>query len=61
MGLVTKIVTEIEVQDFMNSLLEMKPIAYALAKSAVMDATRTTSGSDVDFDVLAVKIAQQDN
>jgi hypothetical protein len=26
-----------------------------------MDATRTTSGSDVDFDVLAVKIAQQDN
>jgi hypothetical protein len=26
-----------------------------------MDATRTTSGSDVDFDVLAVKISQRDN
>ena len=61
MGLVTRVVTEDEVQDFMNTLIEMKPIAYALAKSAVMDATRTTSGSDVDFDVLAVKIAQQDN
>jgi len=61
MGLVTRVVTEDEVQDFMNTLIEMKPIAYALAKSAVMDATRTTSGSDVNFDVLAVKITQQDN
>ncbi len=61
MGLVTRVVSENEVQDFMNTLIEMKPIAYALAKSAVMDATRTTSGSDVDFDVLAVKISQQDN
>ncbi len=60
MGLVTRVVTQEEVQDFMNILLDMKPNAYALAKSALMDATRTTSGSDVDFDVLAVKITQQD-
>ncbi len=59
MGLVTRVVSENEVHDFMNTLIGMKPIAYALAKSAVMDATRTTSGSDVDFDVLAVKISQQ--
>jgi hypothetical protein len=44
----------------MNTLLGMKPIAYAMAKSAVMDTTRTTSGSDVDFDVLAIKISRQD-
>lgn len=61
MGLVTRVVSENEVYDFMNTLIGMKPIAYALAKSAVMDATRTTSGSDVDFDVLAVKISQQKN
>lgn len=61
MGLVTRIVTEEEVQDFMKTLIGMKPIAYALAKSAIMDATRTTSGSDVDFDVLAVKVSQQDH
>jgi enoyl-CoA hydratase/carnithine racemase len=61
MGLVTRVVSENEVHDFMNTLIGMKPIAYALAKSAVMDATRTTSGSDVDFDVLAVKISQQKN
>lgn len=60
MGLVTRVVSEKEMPDFMNTLIGMKPIAYALAKSAVMDATRTTSGSDVDFDVLAVKISQQD-
>ena len=59
MGLVTRVVSENEVHDFMNTLIGMKPIAYALAKSAVTDATRTTSGSDVDFDVLAVKISQQ--
>tara|TARA_B100000809_G_scaffold266204_1_gene327822 strand:+ start:6264 stop:6971 length:708 start_codon:yes stop_codon:yes gene_type:complete len=59
MGLVTRVVSENEVHDFMNTLIGMKPIAYALAKSAVMDAARTTSGSDVDFDVLAVKISQQ--
>lgn len=61
MGLVTRVVSENEVYDFMNTLIGMKPIAYALAKSAVMDATRTTSGSDVDFDMLAVKISQQKN
>ncbi len=60
MGLVTRVVNEKDVQDFMNTLLGMKPIAYAMAKSAVMDTTRTTSGSDVDFDVLAIKISRQD-
>ncbi len=60
-GLVTRVVNEKGVQDFMNTLIGMKPIAYALAKTALMDATRTTSGSDVDFDVLAVKISQQDD
>ncbi len=61
MGLVTRVVTEEEVRDFMNILIGMKPIAYAMAKSVIMDATRSTSGSDVDFDVLAVKISQQDD
>lgn len=61
MGLITRVVSEEEIQDFMNTLIGMKPIAYAMAKSAVMDATRTTSGTDVDFDVQAVKISRQGN
>ncbi|GAL90267.1 enoyl-CoA hydratase [Jejuia pallidilutea] len=56
-GLITKIVQRNEVQEFLNKLMRMKPIAYALAKSAIMDSTRTTLGTDVDFDVLAVKIS----
>ena len=60
-GLVTRVVSEEEVHDFMNTLIGMKPIAYAMAKSVVMDVTRTTSGTDVDFDVLAVKISREDN
>jgi enoyl-CoA hydratase/carnithine racemase len=61
MGLLTRIVSEEEILGFMNSLIEMKPIAYAMAKSAVMDATRTTKGTAVDFDVQAVNISRQDN
>ena len=61
MGLVTRIVAQEEIHRFMDTLLEMKPIAYALAKSALMDTTRTTTGTAIDFDVLAVKISQEDN
>lgn len=60
MGLITRILQkEDEVQDFMKILISMKPTAFALAKSAIMDVSRTTSGSDIDFDVLAVKISKQ--
>lgn len=56
-GLITKIYTKEELHIFTNNLLEIKPQVYAMAKSALMDATRTTYGSDINFDVLAVKIS----
>ena len=56
-GLITKISTKEELHIFTNNLLEIKPQVYAMAKSALMDATRTTYGSDINFDVLAVKIS----
>ena len=41
------------------SLKTIKGKAFSLAKSALMDASRTTYGTDLDFDVLAVNIAQE--
>lgn len=58
LNLVTKIVAEKELPEFLEKLINIKPAAYKLAKSALMDTTRTTYGSDVDFDVLAVHISK---
>lgn len=62
MGLLTRLLSpddeEQELEAFTDRLLGLSPEAYALAKAALMDTTRTTTGSDVQFDVLAVQIAQ---
>ena len=64
-GLVTQVLDkmkeEVQLTSFLEQLIKIKPIAYSLAKSALMDASRTTSGSDLDFDILAVQISNSDN
>lgn len=59
LGLITKIVSEdqaeAELTNFINQLKAIDSPTYALAKAALMDSTRTTTGSDVDFDVLAAQ------
>ena len=61
MGLLTRLLSEgneqQELNQFVERLASIKPEAYALAKVALMDATRTTTNEDVQFDVLAVQIA----
>jgi enoyl-CoA hydratase/carnithine racemase len=47
-----------ELEQFVERLLSLSPEVYALAKTALMDTTRTTTGTDVQFDVLAVQIAR---
>ena len=59
-GLITRIVNEPELLAFSKELVDKKATAYALAKSAVMDENRTTYGSDLDFDVLAVNISKEE-
>ena len=62
MGLLTRLLSqgqeEQELEEFVERLVSLSPEAYALAKTALMDTTRTTTGPDVQFDVLAVQIAQ---
>jgi len=63
-GLITRICSsenaEQEVLQFVYELNKLNPKTYALAKAALMDSSRTTTGSDIDFDVLAVNLAQRD-
>lgn len=43
---------------FSNHLKKINPKAFELAKMALQDETRTTSGTDVQFDILAAKISK---
>lgn len=65
MGVITRILEEgqeeLQLNTFMKRIMDIKPLAYSMAKSALMDSMRTTSGTDVDFDVLAVQIAKENN
>ncbi len=59
-GLVNKVVESLDCEEVAQMLIrlsELKPAAYNLAKQALMDATRTTDTIDVQFDVLAMQIA----
>lgn len=64
MGLITRICSsekaEEELSEFANQLKIIKPQTYSLAKSALMDNNRTTYGTDIDFDILAVQLAHRD-
>lgn len=64
LGLITKILTadkkEEALADFLNQLKALKPKIYALAKAALMDENRTTQGTDLQFDVMAVQVSRED-
>ena len=63
LGIITEILEkgqeETLLNDFMVRLININPVAYALAKSVLMDETRTTTGTDIDFDILALNIAKE--
>ena len=50
-----------EFRRLIQHLLSIDTSAFALAKSAIADEYRTTSGADVIFDILAMQLAQQIN
>ena len=60
MGLLSRILTngseDEEVGVFLEHLASLKPAAFSLAKRALMDEGRTTRGSDIDFDILALQL-----
>ena len=60
LGLISRILNEggerEEVDEIMDHLAHLKPAAFTLAKAALMDEGRTTEGADLQFDILAMKI-----
>ncbi|MFY0654963.1 MAG: enoyl-CoA hydratase/isomerase family protein [Cyclobacteriaceae bacterium] len=63
LGLLTKILPEetldAELQEFIAILKDMKPEIYSMAKDSLMDRTRTTEGTDLHFDIMAVHAARK--
>ncbi|HEC45071.1 MAG TPA: enoyl-CoA hydratase/isomerase family protein [Bacteroides sp.] len=61
MGLLTKVLKRDSEQEELEKILEhlssLKPEAFKLAKSALMDSDRTTEGADIQFDVHAMNLA----
>lgn len=64
MGLLTQILDEgqeeAQLAEFMSQLTAKKTDIYALAKHALMDTNRTTAGTDLHFDVMAVFASKED-
>jgi len=60
MGLLTRILKngseDKDLEVFLEHLAGLKPAAFGLAKRALMDGRRTTRGSDIDFDILAMQV-----
>jgi enoyl-CoA hydratase/carnithine racemase len=44
-----------ELNDFLSGFAELKPSILSLAKQAIMDKYRTTEGTDLTFDTLALR------
>ena len=62
MGLLTKVVSdskEEELEKILEHLKSLQSKAFKLAKAALIDPARTTDGSDLQFDVLAMNIARE--
>jgi enoyl-CoA hydratase/carnithine racemase len=59
MGLLTRILKsgaeDKDLEVILKHLAGLKPAVFGLAKRALMDESRTTRGSDIDFDVLAMQ------
>lgn len=63
-GILNRLVENENSDDFTKMIQHLKSLnlsAFALAKTVIMDTSRTTSGVDVKFDVLAMQLAQQLN
>lgn len=60
-GLLTRVfrqgTEEEELKSILDHLTQLKSEAFKLAKYALMDQNRTTRGTDIRFDVLAMKLA----
>lgn len=58
-GLLTKMESSENrvLQKIVSHFKKLKPKAFELAKTALMDQTRTTLGADLQFDILAMKIS----
>lgn len=65
MGLLTRVFETGTEKEELNRILEhltqLKPEAFKLAKAAIMDPTRTCRGTDISFDVLAMKLASSNS
>ncbi len=65
LGLLTRILQEGNEENQLNQILDhlasLKPSVYRLAKTAIMDAGRTTAGPDIEFDILAMQEARQND
>ncbi|RKN83443.1 enoyl-CoA hydratase/isomerase family protein [Ulvibacterium marinum] len=48
-----------ELQSFVDGLKSKNSKAYGMAKLALMDVNRTTSGTAIDFDILAVSLSRE--
>lgn len=48
---------EAELDKMLLHLTGLEPVTFKLAKSALIDPDRTTRGADIQFDVMAMKIA----
>ena len=64
LGLITRILKENgereELDTLLDHLAKLKPAAFSLAKAALMDEGRSTEGADLQFDVLAMKITDDE-
>jgi enoyl-CoA hydratase/carnithine racemase len=64
LGLITRILNEGGEKEEMEALLEhlscLNQAAFRLAKAALMDRSRTTDGPDIQFDILAMKINNEE-
>ena len=60
LGLISRVLNEgeerEEVGKIMDHLAQLKPAAFRLAKAALMDQGRSTEGADLQFDIMALKI-----
>ncbi len=63
LGLLTRVLGaetgEKELRSFLEHLTGLDPLAFRLAKQALMDPGRTTGGHDVEFDILAMQACRK--
>ena len=61
LGILNRLVENEKSEEFRSMVQHLSSIdssAFALAKAAINDQSRTTNGADVKFDILAMQLAQ---